>query len=183
MEIDGYEKPMASCTTVAINGLSVVTQSEKLFRMRQEYLKFLLIRHPLECPICDAGGECQLQDLTFEHRIEKVDLAVEKEATTAVPYATPLIRYSQDRCVLCLRCVHACREISGRGVLALEETGIQARMMPVKPKECISCGECLSVCPGRCAHGTGKPPEEQEMADKASGHNLPPLRFRVFRHP
>ena len=147
VEIDGYEKPMTSCTTMAINGLSVITQSEKLFRMRQEYLKFLLIHHPLECPICDAGGECQLQDLTFAHKIEKVDLAVEKETATAAPYATPLIRYSQDRCVLCLRCVRACREISGRGVLALEETGIQARMMPAKPNECISCGECLFVCP------------------------------------
>ena len=147
VEIDGYEKPMTSCTTMTINGLSVITQSEKLFRMRQEYLKFLLIHHPLECPICDAGGECQLQDLTFAHKIEKVDLAVEKEAATVAPYATSLIRYSQDRCVLCLRCVHACREISGRGVLALEETGIQARMTPAKPNECISCGECLFVCP------------------------------------
>lgn len=147
VEIDGYEKPMASCTTKAMNGLSVITQSEKLFRMRQEYLKFLLIHHPLECPICDAGGECQLQDLTFEHTIEKVDLTADKEAATVAPYATPLIRYSQGRCVLCLRCVHACREVSGRGVLALEETGIRARMTPAKPDDCISCGECLFVCP------------------------------------
>jgi len=147
VEIDGYEKPMASCTTTVVEGLSIITKSEKLFRMRQEYLKFLLIHHPLECPICDAGGECRLQDCTFDHSIEKVDLAADKEARQAVPYATPLIRYSQERCVLCLRCVHACREISGRGVLALEETGIRARMMPARPEECISCGECLFVCP------------------------------------
>lgn len=147
VEIAGYEKPMASCTTTAINGLNVVTQSERLFRMRQEYLKFLLIHHPLDCPICDAGGECRLQDLCFEHKIEKVDLAAEKEGLATMPYATPLIRYKQDRCVLCLRCVHACREVSGRAVLALEETGIKARMVPTRSNNCISCGECLFVCP------------------------------------
>jgi predicted molibdopterin-dependent oxidoreductase YjgC len=147
VEIAGYEKPMASCTTAAVNGLNVVTRSEKLFKMRQEYLGFLLIHHPLDCPVCDAGGECSLQDLCFEHKIERVDLAAEKEGAAAMPYATPLIRYKQDRCVLCLRCIHACREVSGRAVLALEETGIKARMVPAHGDNCISCGECLFVCP------------------------------------
>jgi NADH dehydrogenase/NADH:ubiquinone oxidoreductase subunit G len=146
VEIAGYEKPMASCTTTAINGLNVVTQSERLFRMRQEYLKFLLIHHPLDCPICDAGGECRLQDLCFEHKIEKVDLAAEKEGLATMPYATPLIRYKQDRCVLCLRCVHACREVSGRAVLALEETGIRQGWYQ-RTAIIVSCGECLFVCP------------------------------------
>ncbi|MBA4390891.1 MAG: hypothetical protein C0399_08120 [Syntrophus sp. (in: bacteria)] len=147
VEIAGYEKPMASCTTNVVEGISVTTQSEKLFKMRQEYLKFLLIHHPLDCPICDAGGECKLQDLTFEHKVEKVDLTAERETKTAKPYATALIRYSEDRCVLCLRCVHACREISGRTVLALEGSGIEAHMAPVNVNDCISCGECLNVCP------------------------------------
>ena len=147
VEIEGYEKPMTSCTTAAVNGISVTTKSEKLFRMRQEYLKFLLINHPLECPICDAGGECQLQDLAFEHKIEKVDLTAERKPKTAKPFATALIRYSESRCVLCLRCIHACREVSGRGVLEIVNSGIEAAMAPVAPQECISCGECLFVCP------------------------------------
>ncbi len=147
VEIDGYEKPMASCTTAAVEGISVVTHSEKLFSMRQEYLKFLLINHPLDCPICDSGGECRLQDLVFEHKIECVDLAAEREPKKARPYATALIRYSEERCVLCLRCVHACREVSGRRVLELAGSGIEAAMVPKVPEDCISCGECLSVCP------------------------------------
>jgi NADH-quinone oxidoreductase subunit G len=147
VEIDGYEKPMASCDTVAKDGISVITRSDKLFRMRQEYLKFLLIHHPLECPICDAGGECRLQDLVFEHKIESVDLVAEKELKAAAPYSTALIRHADSRCVLCLRCVHACREVSGRTVLELVDTGIGARMAPVNAQDCISCGECLSVCP------------------------------------
>ena len=83
VEVDGYEKPMISCDTVAQDGISVTTQSEKLFKMRQEYVKFLLIHHPLECPICDSAGECKLQDLAFGHKIESVDLAAEKEPRTA----------------------------------------------------------------------------------------------------
>lgn len=140
VEAEGYEKPVASCTTAAIEGLSVTTQSPRLFSMRREYLIFLLIHHPLECPICDAGGECHLQDLVFAHKIESVDLTAEKVAALSGPYSTPLIRYSEPRCVLCLRCVHACREISGRTVLELEGSGVQARMAPLRGDDCISCG-------------------------------------------
>ncbi len=147
VEIDGYEKPMASCTTTAVEGISVKTQSEKLFAMRQEYLKFLLINHPLECPHCDSAGECRLQDLVFEHRLECVDLEADREPKTVKPYATAMIRYAEDRCVLCLRCVHACREVSGRKVLELVGTGIEAAMRPKVPEDCISCGECLFMCP------------------------------------
>jgi predicted molibdopterin-dependent oxidoreductase YjgC len=147
VEIDGYEKPMISCDTVAQDGISVTTQSEKLFKMRQEYVKFLLIHHPLECPICDSAGECTLQDLAFGHKIESVDLAAEKEPRTAGVYSTALIKYVESRCVLCLRCVHACREVSGRTVLALEGSGIEAKMAPVNHDDCISCGECLYMCP------------------------------------
>ncbi|MDD3845302.1 MAG: 2Fe-2S iron-sulfur cluster-binding protein [Syntrophorhabdaceae bacterium] len=147
VEIDGYEKPMASCTTAAAEGISVTTRSEKLFGMRQEYLRFLLVNHPLDCPICDSAGECRLQDLVFEHKIECVDLAADREPKKAKAYATALIRYSEDRCVLCLRCVHACREVSGRRVLELAGSGIEAAMAPKVPEDCISCGECLSMCP------------------------------------
>ncbi len=147
VEVEGYANPVASCVTTAVDGLSVTTHSEKLFRMRQDYLKLLLIHHPLDCPICDAGGECDLQDRVFEHQIEKVDLRATREPKKQVFFSTPMIRYFQDRCVLCLRCVHACREVSGRGVLDLADNGIEAKMMVTHPEDCISCGECLGVCP------------------------------------
>lgn len=146
VEAEGYSNPMASCATAAQDGMKIRTETEKLFAMRQDYLKLLLAYHPLECPICDAGGECDLQDLVFEHKIEKADLSVTREHRVA-PYSTPLIRYFDNRCVLCLRCIHACREVSGRNVLDLVETGIEARMAPERPQECISCGECQFVCP------------------------------------
>lgn len=148
VEVEGYANPIASCNSPALDGMKITTQSDRLFSMRRNYLKFLLIHHPLECPICDAGGECDLQNIIFEHKIEAVDLTAEgpKKRLTS-PYATPLIRYFEGRCVLCLRCIHACREVSGRGVLDLDQKGIEAHMTPVSNTDCISCGECLSVCP------------------------------------
>jgi predicted molibdopterin-dependent oxidoreductase YjgC len=146
VEADGYPNPMVSCQTVVQEGMSIQTQSDRLFAMRQEYLKLILAYHPLDCPVCDAGGECDLQDLVYAHKIEKADLSVQRDRKID-SYATPLIKYWENRCVLCLRCIHACREVSGRGVLDLVETGIDARMAPTNPKSCISCGECLFVCP------------------------------------
>jgi predicted molibdopterin-dependent oxidoreductase YjgC len=146
VEVAGYDTPMVSCATPAKDGMSVTTTSDKLFAMRQEYLKFILAYHPLDCPICDAGGECDLQNLVVEHKIEKAEFSVERPHKNDV-YATPLIKHFDNRCVLCMRCIHACREISGRGVLDLVDSGIDARMKPTNPRNCISCGECLSVCP------------------------------------
>ena len=146
VEVEGYSLPMVSCATVVQEGMSVTTMPPKLVSMRRDYLKLILAYHPLDCPICDAGGECDLQDLVFEHAIEKADYQVAREQRIE-GYATPLIKYFENRCVLCLRCIRACREISGRSVLDLVGTGIDARMAPTNAKNCISCGECLSVCP------------------------------------
>ena len=146
VEVDGYANPMASCQTAAQDGMSVRTSSDRLFAMRQDYLKLILAYHPLECPICDAGGECDLQDLVFAHGIEKADLSVTRRKKIE-GYATPLIKYFENRCVLCLRCIQACREVSGRHVLDLVETGIDAKMAPANGRNCVSCGECLFVCP------------------------------------
>ncbi|MEO0248614.1 MAG: 2Fe-2S iron-sulfur cluster-binding protein, partial [candidate division WOR-3 bacterium] len=147
VEVEGYANPVASCVTTATDGLRITTDSEKLFKMRQDYLKLLLIHHPLDCPICDAGGECDLQNLVFEHKIEKVDLRAKRTGSRQAYPASPLLRYFVDRCVLCLRCIHACREVSGRDVLDLVQNGIDAKMTAVRSADCISCGECLSVCP------------------------------------
>jgi formate dehydrogenase (NADP+) alpha subunit len=146
VEIDGYEKPMTACTAPALDGISVTTQSENLFRMRKEILTLILTSHPLDCPQCDKGGECRLQNLAYEHGIEKIPylaLRIDRKE----PYATPLIRYWELRCIMCLRCYRACRETAGRTVLDIAGTGFDARIAAVNKPDCISCGECLSLCP------------------------------------
>ncbi len=146
VEAEGYDKPMAACTTPAVEGISVRTQSELLFRMRQDFLKLILACHPLDCPQCDKGGECRLQELVCEHKIEKAEYDAFREDKKGA-YATPLIRYWELRCVVCGRCIHACREISGRAAIDVAGSGFEARIAATDLSDCISCGECLSLCP------------------------------------
>jgi len=146
VEVEGYEKPMTSCTTPAVEGISVITRSDRLLKMRREFLNLILTSHPLDCPQCDKGGECRVQELAYEHGIEKVEyeaLRIDRKEA----YATPLIRYWELRCVLCGRCYQACREVSGRAAIDIKGNGFEARIAPTENSDCISCGECLSLCP------------------------------------
>jgi predicted molibdopterin-dependent oxidoreductase YjgC len=145
VEIGGYDEPVEACTTSVAEEMAVITNSDRLLQMRQESLKRLLAHHPLDCPICDKAGECRLQDLVFEFGI-KVDEYQAPPTRFEPVYATPLIRYWPDRCVMCLRCVTACREIKGVCALDVEEVEGKQRLV-FFPDRCVSCGECLQLCP------------------------------------
>lgn len=146
VEIDGFPHPMTACTTTVVEGIKVTTNSEQLHRMRKETLKLILVNHPLDCPICDKGGECTLQDMVYEFEIDGIEYRAEKERKEPI-YATPLIRYWPDRCIMCLRCVTACREIKGLGAIDIEGSGYGAAISPINKDKCESCGECINVCP------------------------------------
>lgn len=145
VEVSGLDKPVESCATVVAEGMVVTTDSDLLMGMRQESLNRLLSQHPLDCPICDKAGVCKLQDLVFEYGI-RAEAYRAPETRFEPVYATPLIRYWPDRCVLCLRCVTACREIKGACALDVDEAGGK-RQLVFHPDKCVSCGECLQLCP------------------------------------
>ncbi len=145
VEISGHSEPMQACETPVAEGMVVNTNSEQLLRMRQESLERLLVRHPLDCPVCDKAGECKLQDLVFEFGIKAKEYRP-REKSSDVPYATDLIKHWPDRCVMCLRCVTACREIKGACALEVVETEEGPRISGI-PDRCVQCGECLQHCP------------------------------------
>ena len=146
VEIEGCSRPMTACDTLVTEGISVTTDSERLFRIRQESLKLILVNHPLDCPVCDKAGECTLQDLVYEFGIDKVEYQLPKQERKS-EYATSLIRYWPDRCIMCLRCVTACREVKAVGAIDITGDGYGAQVITVDPEKCKSCGECLQVCP------------------------------------
>lgn len=161
VEVQGKSTPVQACKTTAEDGMVVTTDSEMLLGMRRQAMQRLLVHHPLDCPICDKAGDCRLQDLVFELGVTAEEYEAPKERTEAV-YATSLITYWRDRCVLCQRCAAACREIKGQGAIEFVEVNGTLEMR-VTPEKCVSCGECLQVCP------TG-----------ALTENLSPIKARVF---
>ncbi len=145
VEVDGCSELLPACSTPANAGMRIQTHSQAVMEARREILSMLMHTGYHDCPICDQGGECRLQDLVYEYGVQHVPMP--KRPDQGVPeYATPNIRYWPERCILCLRCVTACNEVLGIGAISIQGQGNQARVVP-HPERCVSCGECLAVCP------------------------------------
>ncbi len=146
VEVDANPEPLPACSTSASEGMRIITQSDRLLKLRQESLRMLLEFHPLDCPVCDKAGECTLQDMVFELGVKDVAVHSPRTSVSAV-YATTLIKYWPQRCISCLRCVTACQEIKSIGALEMKPTPDGYNQLSVNTETCVSCGECLQVCP------------------------------------
>ena len=122
VQIAGIDRPMTACNTVAKEGMRVSTDTPRLRTMRSEVMKLILMDHPLDCPTCPAGGECDIQNLTFRLGIYGTDFPL---AIRHAPVVRdwPLIEYDQNLCITCLRCVKVCHEVIGASALTLRRYG------------------------------------------------------------
>jgi predicted molibdopterin-dependent oxidoreductase YjgC len=148
VEIDGVPDPVAACTTPVQDGLKVTTRSAYLEHLRREAIQYILVNHPLDCPVCDKAGECRLQDLCHEFAITGQPLHIEG-AAFRTDYSSPLIEKHDSRCVMCGRCVSICTEVQGVHALEFVKTGYDARIGTVDGMtlDCEFCGQCVAVCP------------------------------------
>ncbi len=137
-----------SCTTPATEGMVVTTMSDEIRKVRKTVLEFLLVNHVVECPVCDKGGECDLQDLTYEYEVvsnrfegEKFDLPTDE--------INPLIERNMNRCVLCGKCVRVCDEVVGYGSYSFINRGFETKIATAFDRglNCEFCGQCVSMCP------------------------------------
>lgn len=147
VEVEGYRNPVPACTTNVTDGMVIRVNTQNLREMRREMLKFILMRHPLDCRLCDLSDRCILENLIQEYEIDIQTYKAKTVKKEYIPFATPAIEYHAERCIACSRCIRTCREFIGRSVLDLKGNGFEARMEPAAPERCISCGECVSVCP------------------------------------
>ncbi len=137
-----------SCTTPATEGMIVRTSNEEIVKARKLVLELLLLKHPVDCPVCDAAGDCDLQNLTYEYGVSKNPLSDEK-FRWEIDYINPLIERDMNRCVHCGKCARICDEIVSFGAYTFINRGIDAKMGTAfdGPLECEFCGSCVSVCP------------------------------------
>ncbi len=145
VEVAGAAKPMTACNTLATEGMEVTTQSERLVAMRKQLVELLLVNHPLDCPVCDAGGECDLQNICYD-----LDVTTQPFEAEDVNHPTidewPLIQQVPSRCILCEKCIKVCHEAVGSSSLWLNEKGDKA-FIDKHLDLCEFCGSCVSVCP------------------------------------
>jgi NADH-quinone oxidoreductase subunit G len=145
-----FPKPQTACTVPVSEGMVVVTDSEAVAADRKAILEFLLTSHPLDCPICDKGGECPLQDLTYKHGpgVSRFDYDSKHHAAKRYPLGD-LIVLDQERCVLCARCTRFQAEIAHDPVLAIENRGRDAKIVSYSDPVFDShySGNTTDICP------------------------------------
>ena len=143
----GPPRPVPACVTTVAEGQEVVTNSPRLQAIRRELMKLVLINHALDCPICDKGGECELQDLTHALGVDKVDYQAIKLPPNH-DYESTLIERHPDRCITCGRCVHVCRDFVGAMAINFMNRGYFTELgSGLLPLDCEFCGSCIDICP------------------------------------
>ena len=113
VDVEKAPKPLPACATPVTNGMVVHTRSEKAISAQKDVMEFLLINHPLDCPVCDQGGECQLQDLAVGYGGSASRYQEEKRVVTAKSMGPLISTEAMQRCIHCTRCVRTGEEIAG----------------------------------------------------------------------
>ncbi|MBV5337988.1 MAG: molybdopterin-dependent oxidoreductase [Deltaproteobacteria bacterium] len=141
-------RQIPSCTTPATEGMIIRTDTPEIIKARKLVLELLLLNHPLDCPVCDKGGDCDLQNLTYDYQVDS-NRFVDSKFQHEIDYNNPLIERDMNRCVLCGKCVRICDEIVAFGALTFIDRGIETKIGCdfEKPLDCEFCGSCVSVCP------------------------------------
>ena len=148
VEIEKAPKLQTACTVVGVDGMVVRTDSPQVHQARKNMLEFLLTNHPLDCPVCDKGGECELQDMVFRYGADTSRFVEEKIHEPEEKWSE-LVYYDGPRCILCFRCVRVCDEGLDVKALGVGQRGAYSTIIPNRGDhlECEECGMCIDVCP------------------------------------
>ena len=148
VEVEKMPKMMTACTLPVSEGMVVRTDTPQVRQSRKYMLEFLLTNHPLDCPVCDKGGECELQDMAFRYGAGESRYSEEKVHTPEKQFS-PVVFFDAPRCILCFRCVRVCNEALGVGALGVVNRGVTSEIAPNVGDhlECDECGACIDICP------------------------------------
>jgi NADH-quinone oxidoreductase subunit G len=148
VKIEKMPKLQTACTTVVSEGMIVTSDSDEIKQARKSMLEMLLGNHPLDCPVCDAGGECELQDMTFSYGAAESKFMEAKNHKDEQQWS-PVVFFDRPRCILCYRCVRVCGEGMDVWALGVQNRGVSSIIAPNKEDhlECEECGMCIDICP------------------------------------
>ena len=147
-------KLQTACTTTVAEGQVFITESPEIAQARKATIQLLLGNHPLDCPVCDAGGECELQDMTFKYGAGESLYAEAKHHRDEQQWS-PAVYYDRPRCILCYRCIRMCGEGMDVWALGVQNRGANSVIAPNilgtdgqgNQLDCEQCGMCIDVCP------------------------------------
>ncbi len=148
VKIEKMPKLQTACTTVISEGMTVTTESDEIRQARKGMVELLLGNHPLDCPVCDAGGECELQDMTFSYGAAESKFIDVKNHRDEQQWS-PVVYFDRPRCILCYRCVRVCGEGMDVWALGVQNRGVNSIIAPNQGDhlECEECGMCIDICP------------------------------------
>jgi len=148
VKIEKIPKLQTACTTVISEGMIVTAESDEIRQARKSMVELLLGNHPLDCPVCDAGGECELQDMTFSYGAAESKYMEPKNHREEQQWS-PVVYFDRPRCILCYRCVRVCGEGMDVWALGVQNRGVNSIIAPNKEDhlECEECGMCIDICP------------------------------------
>jgi NADH dehydrogenase/NADH:ubiquinone oxidoreductase subunit G len=151
VEVEGARGAMPACATKVNDGMVIETDTEKIHKLRKFVLELLLSNHPLDCPVCEAAGDCRLQDYAYQYEVN-----MSPWGWTPLEFESrddhPNVARNPNRCILCGRCVRICRDVMGIGCWGFTNRGYDTIIdtpynLPLQDVGCVSCGQCISTCP------------------------------------
>jgi formate dehydrogenase major subunit len=172
VEVEGQRNLVASCSTPVTSGMVVRTDSERVLNARRFIVELLVSCHPLDCMTCEKMGNCTLQDLAYELKVDPSRMNGERY-NHPVDVSNPFIIRDYNKCILCLRCVRVCKELQGIEAIKTINRGFDTKIAtaydtPLQDSNCVFCGQCVQVCPvgaltERKATGLGRAYETQKI--------------------
>ncbi|MDC8449897.1 MAG: molybdopterin-dependent oxidoreductase [Nitrospira sp.] len=144
---EGKKAPVRSCTAKATAGMVIRTEGDDLFLARKKAVEKHLSVHPLDCPVCDADGHCELQDMAFQHGV--TNLANTKQKFIPEDTRSPVLDFNMNRCIACAECINVCKDVLMIDALQFMKKGgfNQVVAKGDRALDCEFCGDCLAVCP------------------------------------
>jgi NADH-quinone oxidoreductase subunit G len=148
VKIEKMPKLQTACTTTVTEGMIVSTDSDEVRQARKAMVELLLGNHPLDCPVCDAGGECELQDMAFSYGAPESKYTEAKNHREEQQWS-PVVYFDRPRCILCYRCVRVCGEGMDVWALGVQNRGVSSIIAPNQDDhlDCEECGMCIDICP------------------------------------